>query len=173
MHTQVKEYCESVKAKHPEYFKDKNVLDVWSLDINGNNRYLFEDCEYIGIDLWEWPNVDIVCDITKNEAFEKIWTYDVVISTEMLEHCKEYSIALKQMAISTKNWGLLIFTAAWEWRPEHGTTRSDPKSAPFTNDHYKNILESDIMEALDPDNNFSEWEISKKNADIRFYWIKK
>lgn len=31
-----------------EYFVNKRVLNVSSGDINGNNRVLFEDCEYEG-----------------------------------------------------------------------------------------------------------------------------
>jgi hypothetical protein len=46
-----------------QYFIDKCVLDVGSLDINGNNRYLFDNCEYTGLDIGEGPNVDIVMPI--------------------------------------------------------------------------------------------------------------
>ena len=41
-------WCEKIKEDFPEYFRNKRVLDVGALDYNGNNRYLFEDCEYIG-----------------------------------------------------------------------------------------------------------------------------
>lgn len=39
-------YCNQIKQLYPEYFIGKNVLDVGSMDINGNNRYLFTDCNY-------------------------------------------------------------------------------------------------------------------------------
>jgi len=171
MHKNVQDYCESIKAKHPQFFKNCSVLDVWSLDINGNNRYLFEDCEYIGIDLWEWPWVDKVIDITEDEWNEEL--FDTVISTEMLEHCKEFWKALKNMTSVLKSWWLLLITSAWEWRPEHWTTNADPSSAPYTNNWYRNILESDFTEFFKFDEIFTEWEISKKDTDIRFYWIKK
>ena len=54
-HKAQREFCDSVRVKYPEMFKGKKVLDVGSLDNNGNNRFLFENCEYIGIDVGSWP----------------------------------------------------------------------------------------------------------------------
>ena len=54
-------FCKGVKARFPEFFKWTKVLDIGSMDINGNNRYLFEGCAYIGCDLGDGENVDIVC----------------------------------------------------------------------------------------------------------------
>ena len=44
-------FCLYVKEKYPTFFNNKKVLDVGSGDINGNNRYLFEDCDYFGCDV--------------------------------------------------------------------------------------------------------------------------
>lgn len=170
MHKEVQTYCESIKDKFPDSFKNKKVLDVWSLDINGNNRYLFENCDYTWIDLWEWKNVDYVCNITRENELEHLWKFDTIISTEMLEHCEYYWVWLLNMYNLLNSWWLLLITAAWEWRPEHWTTRTSPKDAPFTNDWYKNIVERDFEWIL---NDFSEYEISKEWTDIRFYGIKK
>lgn len=54
-------YCEKILRRFPHLFVGKSVLDVGSLDINGNNRWIFTDCEYVGIDLGEGDNVDVVC----------------------------------------------------------------------------------------------------------------
>lgn len=171
MHKEVKTYCESIKAKFPEYFKWKTVLDVGSLDINGNNRYLFENCEYVGYDLWEGSNVDYILDFSKEREDNMLYPkWNVVISTEMMEHCDNAEVALKNMVKSLVSWWLLLITAAWEWRQEHWTTKSDPQSAPFTNNHYKNIIPCDFDEILDE---FKEYEISALWTDIRFCWIKK
>ena len=48
-HTNQILYCESVKAKYPQFFKGVKVLDIGSLDINGSNRYLFENSDYLGM----------------------------------------------------------------------------------------------------------------------------
>lgn len=37
-------WCKKIKKEYPQYFVSKRVLDIGSLDINGNNRGLFEDC---------------------------------------------------------------------------------------------------------------------------------
>lgn len=168
MHEQVKTYCESIKNKHPDSFKNKKVLDVGSLDINWNNRYLFENCEYLWIDLWEWPNVDEVRDITKWIVKEQ---FDTIISTEMLEHCNNRNKAFENMFKSLKSWWLLLLTAAWEWRWEHWTFTNEPNSAPFTNDFYDNVPYDWFVEMSKLW--FREYFISKEWNDIRFYWIKK
>jgi len=60
MHKEQKNFCRSVKKQFPEYFRRKKVVDVGSLDINGSNRPLFKKCLYVGIDLIEGKNVDMI-----------------------------------------------------------------------------------------------------------------
>ena len=48
-----------VKHRFPERFDGCSVLDIGSLDINGNNRYLFNGGTYIGIDVGQGRNVDV------------------------------------------------------------------------------------------------------------------
>jgi hypothetical protein len=60
MHIQVINFTEYVKSILPDFFKDKTVLDVGSGDINGNNRFLFENCKYEGNDVINASNVTIV-----------------------------------------------------------------------------------------------------------------
>jgi hypothetical protein len=50
-HQEQKDFCLSVKEFMPDFFKGVSVLDIGSLDINGNNRYLFENYDYTGIDI--------------------------------------------------------------------------------------------------------------------------
>jgi len=48
--------------------KGKNVIEVGSLDINGTLRPIievFKPALYTGVDLFEGPGVDIVCDAKK------------------------------------------------------------------------------------------------------------
>lgn len=60
-HVEQQNYLTSIKNRFPAFFMGVNVLDIGSLDINGNNRYLFTDYTYTGIDIGEGANVDIVC----------------------------------------------------------------------------------------------------------------
>ena len=63
----------------------KRVLEVGSLDINGSVRPLFENCNYTGIDLGEGRGVDVVAHVTDYHRLDDN-EFDVVISTETLEH---------------------------------------------------------------------------------------
>jgi len=166
MHTEVEKYCKSVKKRYPWCFKDKKVLDVGSQDINWNNRYLFTWWTYYWIDLWEWKNVDEVYDITK----WPFWMFDVVVTTEMLEHCREYYKALENMLDSLNKWWMLLLTAAWRNRKEHWTTRTSPADSPYTNDWYMNIELKDLEFMC---KYFEESEIIESWLDIYFCWINK
>jgi SAM-dependent methyltransferase len=169
MHKNVKLFSQLVKQYFPKYFHSVNVLDCGSLDINGNNRYLFDSSNYIGIDIVAGPNVDFV---TKVHEFDDSYQFDVVISTEMLEHDSSFALSLKAMFHFTRSGGLLLFTAAGAGREEHGTTRCKPQDSPLTNDYYKNVTAKMIADALDLDL-FSWFEISYSITDIRFAGIKK
>ena len=52
MHPEAKNFLENVANAFPDYFNNKRVIDIGSGDINGNNKYLFKNCEYIGISLY-------------------------------------------------------------------------------------------------------------------------
>lgn len=173
-HTEQKDFCLSVRHKHPKYFTGVNVVDCGSLDINGNNRFLFTDSKYIGIDIVNGKNVDIVASVVKaytNEILKHSY-YDVVISTEMLEHDKEYKETLKAMFEILKPNGLLIITCATTGRREHGTKDHSPKDSPLTNDYYKNLTEEDFRECLNV-NSFHDYEFQVNGYDLYFYGIKR
>jgi len=74
-----------------EEIQGKRVIELGSYDVNGSLRTYVKSLnpsEYIGVDIKKGPGVDIVCDAENivdkfgNEAF------DVVISTELLEHVR-------------------------------------------------------------------------------------
>lgn len=168
MHKEVKRFCMSVKKEHPQYFKNTDVLDCGSLDINGNNRYLFDDCNYMGIDIVEGKNVDIVSRI---HDFKTDFQYDCVISTEMLEHDEYFTASLNTMFNCTKPGGLLMITAAGHGREEHGTFEMKPEDSPMTRDYYRNVNVSMLLQGLDL-TKFNWYTISYFKTDIRFAGIK-
>jgi len=180
-HIEQKDYCLSVKAKYPEFFVNKNVLDVGSLDINGNNRYLFDNSSYVGLDIGLGPNVDIVSLGHEYNAPDE--TYDVIISTECFEHDRHYEKTIKNILRMLKSGGMFIFTCATTDRPEHGTNRTSPQDAPLLmddwSDYYKNLTQSDIEACFYPSLNlndlFLSWEFETNNIshDLYFYGIKK
>ena len=173
-HREQREWCELVKYAHPEFFIGTNVLDIGSLDINGNNRYLFEQCDYTGIDIGDGPNVDVVCS---GHLFKSDDLFDVVISTECFEHDEYWEQTLKNVINNLlKDGGLFLFSCAAPGRPEHGTKKTSPKNSPFTTDYYRNLSEEDIRSVLDCDNIFSNYKFKTRKEfpqDLYFYGIKK
>ena len=129
-HPEQQEYCKSVRNKFPEYFKDVFILDIRSLDINGNNRYLFDSSSvYIGIDVALGPNVDFAS--SGHELAVPDETFDVVISTECLEHDRYWQRTLQNAIRMLRPGGMLLMTCATTDRPEHGTRRTSPENAPL------------------------------------------
>lgn len=179
MHIQARDFTIFVKSVLSDYFKNKKVLDVGSGDINGNNQFLFENCEYNGNDVIQAPNVTIVSK-TKDLPFED-YTFDTIISTECFEHDPEYVASLLKIYAMLKPNGLFCFTCASTGRPEHGTKRTSPRDSYGTignledmNDYYKNLTEQDINNVLPFNTLFSRWDtyyhpISK---DLYFVGIK-
>src|SRR5690348_7518114 len=172
------QFCCSVKQRFPGFFLGKFVLDVGSLDINGNNQYLFEDCLYLGVDLAVGRNVDVICK--GHELSLPDGTFDTVVSTECFEHDQYYAKSLRNILRMLKPGGLFIFTCATTGRPEHGTLRTSAVDAPFLVEYgewanyYKNLEESDIRAILDVDAMFSSYEfrVNDSSHDLYFWGIK-
>lgn len=170
-HHEQQEYCKSVKNKFPHLFTG-SVLDVGSMDINGNNRYLFDNFEYTGIDIGHGRNVDLV---SPGNLFRSEKEFDVIISTECFEHDKFWVATIFNTWIYLKVGGLYLFTCAADGRPEHGTSRTDCWSSPFTNDYYMNLNEELVRKNLPITKMFSDFEFKVNNnpCDLYFWGIKK
>lgn len=173
-HYEQEQFCISVKEKFPEKFINVSVLDVGSLNINGNNRYLFNKYNYIGIDIGPGNNVDVIC---KGHKYISNNQFDVVISTECFEHDEFYPLTIKNMYKLLKSGGLMLFTCATDGRAEHGTRNKAPWAAPFVScstNYYRNLTEQDIRQIMDFDANFSQYEFSKNidHFDLYFWGIK-
>lgn len=81
----------------------ETVLDIGSYDINGSCKSLFIDQVYTGADIEKGPNVDIVI---KPYDFGTT-KYDVVISTNCLEHVEMPWEWVKAFDKTVKKGGLI------------------------------------------------------------------
>jgi SAM-dependent methyltransferase len=182
-HKQQKRFCWSVVLKFPGAFWKKNVIDVGSLDVNGNNRPYFFLCNYIGIDIVKGKNVDRVGpakDVLKE--LRELYIYkrsglikvDTIISTEMLEHDATWKESLNEMYSILRPGGLLLITCAGDGRAEHGTSTHTPGDSPGTNDYYCNISNQMFSSVL-PASLFTTYYLNQdpRNCDMQFYGIKK
>ena len=182
-HLHQQEFCLKIKNNYPDFFKNKKVLDIGSLDINGSNRDLFENCNYLGIDIGEGKNVDYV---SVGHLFDGPDNYyDTIISTEVFEHDMFYHDTIKNIMRMLKPGGLFLFTCAAPGRDEHGTRRTDGGSAPLLiqiseewADYYKNLTDKDFKEINGfnecfPDGKFELWEyVTDRPCDLYFYGFK-
>lgn len=171
-HQQQREFLLKIRSIFPDKFNNCNVLDIGSLDINGNNRYLFKNYTYTGIDIGPGKNVDIVC---RGHEFTTSELFDIVISTECFEHDEFYHLTIPNAAMLTKPNGMLLFTCATSGRLEHGTSINHPESSPYTHYYYKNLTEFDIRNCLDLDRLFSQYafETNDESNDLYFFGIKR
>lgn len=180
MHGEARDFTLYVKNTFPEFFEgEKTILDVGSADINGNNRFLFdESCKYNGNDVVQSENVTIV-STTSELPFEDEY-FDTIISTECFEHDMNYKESFKKIEKMLKPGGLFVFTCASTDRPEHGTLRTSEKASKTTEinneewaNYYKNLVASDVTECLNVEN-FSPYAFytNTKSHDLYFWGIK-
>tara|TARA_B100000676_G_C18005133_1_gene803249 strand:+ start:19 stop:540 length:522 start_codon:yes stop_codon:yes gene_type:complete len=170
-HPQQAEFCNKVKALFPNHFTGVNVLDCGSQDINGNNRYLFENSQYLGIDLGEGRNVDVVCPMSK---FKSDSGYQTIISTEAFEHDKDFDASLKNILNLLLPGGLFLMTCAGHGRQEHGTHRTTGSDSPYTLDFYQNRYPEDFSKAIDLYKEFKKFsfEYNSETRDLYFWGLK-
>jgi GT2 family glycosyltransferase/2-polyprenyl-3-methyl-5-hydroxy-6-metoxy-1,4-benzoquinol methylase len=91
---------------------ESSLLEVGSRNVNGSLRELFTGTvkEYVGVDIFDGPGVDQVVNVLDlGDAFNER-RFDMVLSTEMLEHCFEWKDALFQMLLVLKQGGILLVT---------------------------------------------------------------
>lgn len=113
MHAQAYEFV----AAHAPRLGARAVLEIGSHDVNGSVRPLFPAAHrYHGIDLAPGPGVDEVADAAtwREEA-----AFDVVVSTEVLEHAPRWVDVVANAWASLAPGGTLLLTCATDPRPPH------------------------------------------------------
>lgn len=93
--------------------RGKRIIEVGSYDVNGSLRPILESwgpAEYIGVDIQKGPGVDIVCNAEK--LVEKFGRerFDVVLSTELLEHARNWKTVISNIKNVCAPNGLIVVT---------------------------------------------------------------
>jgi SAM-dependent methyltransferase len=98
------------------------VLEVGSLDVNGSPRQVLAElgaAEYVGVDIVDGPGVDVRCGVSHLvEQFGEN-AFDVVVSTEMLEHVQDWRAAVSNLKRVVRPGGVLVVTTRSKGFPLH------------------------------------------------------
>lgn len=119
--------CRTLSAEH---VAGKRVLEVGSYDVNGTVRPHVESlgpAEYLGVDAADGPCVDMVADCANLANAVGYAAWDVVITTEMLEHVEDWRACMYQLVAALKPGGVLLITTRSPGFPYH----------PFPEDYWR------------------------------------
>lgn len=96
--------------------KPLTILDVGSLDINGNYRDLFTDVEwlYVGLDIVSGNNVDVISPDLYHYSIPDN-AYDLVISGQCIEHVEDIYAWADEIIRILKPGGLMCVMAPNTW----------------------------------------------------------
>lgn len=125
----------------------KRVLEIGSADVNSTAqglslRALLPDAAWLGIDSAAGPGVD---EVASAADFRTRRTFDVVISTEAMEHAERPQDIVECAARYLVSGGLLILTAAAPERAPHGCDGG----AVQPGEHYGAISPAALLAMLD------------------------
>lgn len=123
------------------------VLDLGGQDINGSIRDLLPKAEWTGVDIQPGVGVNLAHDCTKPWPKEYP-TFDIVVTTETLEHVAGWRSLLKTcgQALTFGGAGLLFITAASTGRRPHGATGA---MNPAPGEWYRNVPWQELSDELE------------------------
>ncbi|UCC94473.1 MAG: methyltransferase domain-containing protein [Candidatus Omnitrophota bacterium] len=129
----------------------KRILEIGSCDVNGSLRPIIElqkPAEYIGVDVVEGPGVDMICnaeDILKRFGKE---SFDVVVSTELLEHVRGWRKVISNIKNICKVGGVMLITTRSRGFDYHGFPYDFWR---YEAEDMKNIFSDCTIERLEKD----------------------
>lgn len=126
---------------------NRDVIEIGSQDVNGSPREViapFGPRTYWGVDFCPGKGVDLVLDVSKISSHFGPSSFDIVVSTETLEHAENWREAITEMKRVLRPGGILIVTARGPGFPYHGFPHDHWR---FTVDDFKAIFSDMKIEA--------------------------
>lgn len=92
---------------------NKKILEVGSLNINGSLRTVimpFSPLKYVGVDIIPGKGVDSICSATDLISTFGKNSFDIVISTELIEHTFNWKSVISNIKGVCKCYGFILIT---------------------------------------------------------------
>ncbi len=127
------------------------MIEIGAVDINGSLRPDVEalgPSEYLGIDIAEGPGVDEVCNVYDLVERYGPESFDVAISSEMIEHVHDWRKAISQIKEILRPGGVLVMTTRSIGFPYHDYPFDYWR---YELDDMRAIFSDMTIEALEPD----------------------
>ena len=165
MHGTIHAWVSSLRSTYPKHFgQGCRVLEYGSRDVNGSVRGWFETpAEYVGIDCYDGPSVDVVG--VAHEYSHELGEFDVVITTETLEHDPFWKLTLEHAARNLRSGGVLILTCAAPKRAPHNHDDSP------TPGYYENRSAEDVVEELKKHGDWDKLEAWYERGDLDLHCL--
>jgi SAM-dependent methyltransferase len=107
----------------PEEVEGRTVLEVGSRDVTGSFRKLIERWHprsYVGVDIEKGQGVDVICAAEKLVQKFGQDKFDIVVSTEMIEHVLDWRAVISNVKQVTRPGGIILVTTRSRGFPYHG-----------------------------------------------------
>ena len=91
----------------------RRVLEVGCRDVNGSVRPLIHSlgpAEYVGVDIEAGAGVDVICSMEGLEERFGAASFDVVVTTEVLEHVRHWRAAISNLKRVCRPGGTILLT---------------------------------------------------------------
>jgi SAM-dependent methyltransferase len=132
--------------------RGRKIIDVGSYDVNGSFRTVLEPLSpkcYIGTDMAAGPGVDRVVNVDDLVDTFGSNCFDIVISTEAIEHIQDWRTAINQIKRVCKIGGMVVLTSRSRGFGFHA----------YPHDHWRFEYE-DVVEI------FEGWQIEVLEEDM-------
>jgi SAM-dependent methyltransferase len=107
----------------PENITGKRIIELGSFNINGSLQDYVKSHnpeKYIGVDLYEGDGVDVICKAEDVIGIYGEKSFDIIITTELIEHVFDWKKVINNMKLMCKNGGIIVITTRSFGFPKHG-----------------------------------------------------